>query len=221
MMRERRHWNELLLAFIAMLFIGAAYYLVMRSDQLIPPAGDFFGLSIGIIGFILMLMTETLYSLRKRSRLARWGPLSEWLSLHVFTGLVGPFMVLLHTSWKFDGLAGIATWMMVLVVFSGILGRYLYSLVPHSREGLELQAADLEQQIQQIQEEMDALGPQNRQLKILQLRQNLLRRQIQRLPLTRRLLSAWHFLHVPISLALFVAAFVHIWAALYYGILMR
>lgn len=221
-MRERRHINELLLAALAMLLIGGAYYLVMQNRQVPPPAGEFFGHSIGVVGFILMLSTEILYSLRKRSRRAFWGPLSEWLSLHVFTGLVGPYMVMLHTAWKFGGLAGIVTWMMLVVVASGVLGRYLYSLVPHSRDGLELQAAELEGQIQALQAQIEALEPsQTRQLKGLQLRQRLLVRQAKRLPLTRRLLSAWHFLHVPLSLALFVAAFVHVYAALYYGTLMR
>ncbi len=221
-MREHRRVNELVLAGIAMLISGGAYFLVMQTRQLTPPAGEFFGHSIGVIGFILMLSTETLYSLRKRSRRAFWGPLSEWLSLHIFTGLVGPFLVLLHTAWKFGGLAGIVTWMMLVVVASGVLGRYLYALVPHSRDGLVLQASDLELQILALQDQINTLAvSQTRQLKFLQLRQNLLKRQAKRLPLTRRLLSIWHFLHVPLSLALFVAAFVHVWAALYYGTLMR
>ena len=72
----------------------------------IPPASELFGHGLGILGFILMLMTETLYSLRKRSRSVKWGKMSIWLQFHIFTGLVGPYMVLLHTSWKFQRAGG-------------------------------------------------------------------------------------------------------------------
>jgi len=88
-----------------------------------------------IIGFILMLMTEILYSWRKRSRSARWGKMSNWLRFHIFTGLVGPYMVLLHTSWKFNGLAGIVLLLTVIIVLSGIVGRYIFTAIPRTADG--------------------------------------------------------------------------------------
>ena len=94
-----------------------------------------------------MLMTETLYSLRKRSRSARWGRMSSWLRFHIFTGLVGPYLVLLHTSWKFNGLAGIVTALMITVVLSGVVGRYIYTAVPRTADGVVVEAAELERQI--------------------------------------------------------------------------
>ena len=101
-----RSGRELWAAFLAAIIITGVYGAVVVFTRQIPPAKDFFGLGLGILGFILMLMTEVLYSLRKRSRLAHWGRMSDWMEFHVFTGLVGPYMVLLHTSWKFNGLAG-------------------------------------------------------------------------------------------------------------------
>ena len=93
---------------------------------------------LGIIGLIMMLMTEILYSLRKRSRLAHWGRMSDWLGFHIFTGLVGPYMVLLHTSWKFNGLAGVITLFTIVIVFSGFIGRYIYTLIPRTTDGVEI-----------------------------------------------------------------------------------
>src|ERR1700690_106125 len=110
--------RELWAAFIAAIIITAVYGAVIIFTGFIPPAKELFGLSLGILGFILMLMTEILYSLRKRSRLARWGRMSDWLGFHIFTGLVGPYMVLLHTSWKFNGLAGIVTLGTIFIVVS-------------------------------------------------------------------------------------------------------
>jgi hypothetical protein len=128
--------KELWLAMLAAVLISALYGAVVMLTKEIPPAADLFGHSLGILGFLLMLMTELLYSLRKRSRSARWGRMSSWLEFHIFTGLVGPFMVLLHTSWKFNGLAGISTLFTVIIVISGFVGRYIYTRVPRTTDGM-------------------------------------------------------------------------------------
>ena len=122
--------RELWFAFLAMILITALYALVVTTTREIPPAGELFGHGMGIFGFILMLSTETLYSLRKRSRTVRWGKMSIWLQFHIFTGLVGPYMVLLHTSWKFNGLAGATTLLTMIIVVSGFIGRYIYTRIP-------------------------------------------------------------------------------------------
>jgi hypothetical protein len=143
----RRSSRELWLALGAIIVVSLIYVgVVVRLDSA-PPASDLFGHGLGILGFLLMLMTETLYSLRKRSRRARWGRMSAWLRFHIFTGLVGPYMVLLHTSWKFNGLAGIVTALTFTVVISGIVGRYIYTAVPRTTDGTEFEAAELERQI--------------------------------------------------------------------------
>ena len=119
--------RELWLSFIAIITITLVYLFVVVTYGAIPGASDFFGHAIGIIGFLMMLMAETLYTLRKRSRSARWGRMSTWLQFHIFTGLVGPYMVLLHTSWKFNGIAGMVMLLTIIIVASGFLRQvYLY-----------------------------------------------------------------------------------------------
>ncbi len=135
-----RGGRELWAAFLFAIIITAIYGAVVVFTRQIPPARELFGHSIGILGFILMLMTETLYSLRKRSRTARWGRMSNWLQFHIFTGLVGPYMVLLHTSWKFNGLAGVTTLFTVIIVLSGFIGRYIYTRIPRTADGLEIES---------------------------------------------------------------------------------
>ncbi len=129
--------KELFLAFFACVLIAASYGLVLILTRQIPAASGFYGHVIGILGFVLMLLTETLYSLRKRSRSARWGRMAEWLQFHIFTGIVGPFMVLLHSSWKFNGLAGVTLLLTGLIVFSGFIGRYIYTRIPRTADGIE------------------------------------------------------------------------------------
>jgi hypothetical protein len=166
-----------------MLVIGAGYLAFVWANREAPVASGLIGHGLGIAGFILMVMTETLYSLRKRRRRPGFGRLSAWLKFHIFTGLVGPFMVLLHTSWKFSGLAGFVTLLTIMIVVSGFVGRYLYTSIPRTTEGIEIEAGDL--------------------------------------AAARRLLVLWHAVHIPIGMALFTAAGLHIVAALYYATLLK
>jgi hypothetical protein len=170
-----------------MLFITGLYGAVYVATQRIPPAYELFGHGIGIIGFILMLMTETLYSLRKRSRSVKWGKMSTWLQSHIFMGLVGPFMVLLHSSWKFNGLAGVSMLLTAIIVISGFIGRYIFTRIPRTMDGLEIEGTLSQEALKQA----------------------------------RRLMALWHTIHIPIGMALFVTAFVHIGAALYYATLLK
>lgn len=151
----RRSNRELWLALFAVFFLTILYmYIVTRLDG-IPAARGFWGHGLGIVGFILMLMTEILYSWRKRNPRARLGRMSTWLRMHIFMGLVGPYMVLLHSSWKFNGLAGIVMLLTVVIVISGIIGRYIYTAIPRTVDGAEIEAAELARQIAVIE---DSLG---------------------------------------------------------------
>ena len=180
--------------------ITALYFLILTVRGQIPAASGFFGHMIGVTGFVLMLMTEILYSLRKRSRSARWGRMSSWLSFHIFTGIVGPYMVLLHTAWTFKGLAGIVTLMTVIVVASGFIGRYIYTSIPRSVDGIEIESSAIEQEIEFIKNEIKTLDQsQSRHLRQLLKRQETLQRQSASLVNARRLFSLWHTVHIPIG----------------------
>jgi len=149
-----RSGKELWWAFFVAVLITGVYGGVYLGTRQIPAAGALFGHSIGIFGFILMLMTEVLYSFRKRTRNASWGKMSSWLQFHIFTGLVGPYMVLLHTSWKFNGLAGATTLLTVIIVFSGVIGRYIYTRIPRTMDGLEIEGTLSESALRQARQLM-------------------------------------------------------------------
>lgn len=214
--------RELWLALLSILLITGLYGMVTFAWQQIPAASGFFGHMIGVIGFVLMLGTETLYSLRKRSRRAGWGRMSSWLNFHIYTGIVGPYMVLLHSAWKFNGLAGITTLLTAVVVASGFIGRYIYTSIPRSLDGAEVESEAIQREVAAIQAQMQSMGPeQTRKLKSLQRRQDTLRRQAASLANARRMLSLWHTIHIPIGIALFSAAFIHVIAAFYYATLLH
>jgi len=224
--------KELWLAILCMLLIGGMYGLVTLWYREVPAASGLFGHLIGVMGFILMLMTELLYSLRKRSRTARWGRMSDWLAFHIFTGLVGPFMVLLHSSWKFQGLAGVVMLMTVIIVVSGFIGRYIYTAVPRTVDGAEIQESMLEQNLVEMDAELGRMetnrdSGSGREQAILQKVEKMkkerdkLQRQVGKLVRTRRNLAIWHTVHIPLGMALFTAAFIHIGAALYFATLLH
>jgi len=189
-MTQNSRNKELLLSLLAIALITAIYAFVGWWMRAIPPAGAFFGHMLGVLGFILMLLTEILYSIRKRSNSARWGSMAAWLQFHIFTGLVGPYLVLLHTSWKFNGLAGATTLLTIIIVISGFIGRYIYTQIPRTLDGSEIETPATK-----FQEAA--------------------------LTRARKLMTVWHLIHIPIGMALFTAAFIHIGAALYYATLLR
>jgi hypothetical protein len=143
--------RELWWAFGAMLLITAGYGYVVLTLGSLPAASSFFGHTLGIIGFLLMIMTELLYTLRKRSRSARFGRMSSWLRFHIFTGLVGPYLVFLHTAWKFNGWAGIVMLLTLMVVLSGFIGRYIYTAIPRTVTGQAIDQSTIESYIRQAE----------------------------------------------------------------------
>ncbi len=59
------------------------------------------------------------------------------------------------------------------------------------------------------------------QLEQLASQRRMLRRQIESLAMARRLLATWHAVHIPIGVAVFITAAVHIAAAIYYATLIH
>ncbi len=107
-----------------------------------------------------MMIVMLLYSVRKRfALLRRLGPVSDWLDFHILLGLCGPLFILLHSSFKVQGLVALSFWSMVAVASSGVAGRYLYRQIPHSNAGDELSLAEVEKLDQELARQlMDEVG---------------------------------------------------------------
>jgi hypothetical protein len=139
-------------------FAGIAWFLLQGAPFYLTPlgerahhdgywafkAGGTLGLRLGVVGSSMMVVM-LLYSLRKRvGWLRRAGPLSRWLDVHIYLGVVGPLLVILHSAFKVGGLVALSFWSMILVATSGLLGRYLYLQIPRTRAGEALALAELE-----------------------------------------------------------------------------
>ena len=159
--------------------------------------------------------------------------------------------------------------MTVIIVISGVIGRYIYTAVPRTVDGAAVTLRDLEQQIALADAQLQDLGvtrsapvarlatasavwqrrvagvwPHDRAVALrsrgapgveepgrVRRRRGscggcwtngfAVQRQIQSLAMARRLLAVWHTVHIPIGVALFTLAFIHIAAALYFATLIK
>jgi ABC-type multidrug transport system fused ATPase/permease subunit len=100
-------------------------------------AGSALGHSLGIAGTVLIFMAM-IYPFRKRilKKKGRQNPLNS----HIAYGLVGPSLVVIHAAHDTGSLIGTLVFLaLLIVVLSGIIGRFLYLKV--NRSVREQQAA--------------------------------------------------------------------------------
>ena len=209
-----RRAPELLVAAALIAAITAIYVLAHPST--LSPGGSI-GHALGIAGVLLMLATEVLYSIRKRARDRAWGPMSIWLRVHIVCGIVGPYLVALHTAGHLHGAGGWAAIATAVVVASGFTGRYLYTAIPRARSGIELTPVEIEAQLSNAEMRLSSADLVGRARKRVDRETARLRRRSRAAARMRRLLSGWHTIHVPLSLALFTLIVIHIAISLYFG----
>jgi hypothetical protein len=140
-----------ILATIVLGIHGASYYLSPEVERpfhtqydSLKPTG-FLGHGYGIVGTSMVLIGVVLYSSRKRVKsLGSVGKIKYFLEFHIFLCLLGPILILYHTTFKFGGLVSVSFWSMSAVVVSGVIGRYIYVQIPKGIQGNELSIADLQ-----------------------------------------------------------------------------
>ena len=118
---------------LCVLFLTWLGFLLHRSPRF-PGSG--LGTAFGIAGAALMLVPLA-YPIVKRipffhDRITAHVSLQTLLTIHVYSGILGPIFAIIHTGHKFDSPLGIAlTAVMLLVVVSGYAARYLSSYLTH------------------------------------------------------------------------------------------
>lgn len=124
------------------------------SHAALKPSGNW-GHGFGIIGTLMMIFGVAIYMIRKRSRkLFTFGYLKHWLEFHIFLCTVGPILVLYHTAFKFGGIVSVSFWSMVLVVLSGVVGRFIYVQIPRTIQGKEIDINDLASMREELTDKM-------------------------------------------------------------------
>jgi dihydropyrimidine dehydrogenase (NAD+) subunit PreT len=128
---------------------GWDYYLLSRVARLhsplhatLRPAGAW-GHGVGIVATAFMLL-NFLYPVRKRTHaLSGVGSIRSWLDFHMFVGFMSPLVIAFHAAFQSNNqLATGTAAALLIVVLTGIFGRFIYGLVPSSG-GKEVELADL------------------------------------------------------------------------------
>src|SRR5215468_5735229 len=114
-------------------------YWLMRLEGVEPAlaamnvsylAGTELALTCGYLGTALMALSMAYLLQRRFGWFHRTATNQFWLDVHLMTGTVGPLFIVLHSALRLTTWVSIPFWSMVAVVLSGVLGRYLYTLVP-------------------------------------------------------------------------------------------
>ncbi len=179
--------RAVLLALLIILTVVGAYRL---EEHLQRFAGSLLGHSVGILGatFILIIF---LYPIRKY--FIKAGSLKSWLNWHIFFGLTGPMLIMIHAAFQFHSqIASLAFGVMVVNVISGITGFFLYSgLIRTAKKRL-----DTSNRVG------ISIGRKEESLMIE--------------ATSSKILKNWKFIHYPLAAIFIVVMVFHIASVLYY-----
>jgi hypothetical protein len=108
-------------------------------------AGDDASYWIAVVGGVMMLLLFT-YPLRKHVKFMRGlGKVKWWFWFHLVLGVMGPWLILVHSTFKVGSLnAGVALYSMAIVVFSGVVGRFIHVRVHRGLDGERTSLRDLQ-----------------------------------------------------------------------------
>lgn len=143
-------YSLLFLFVCGLVYYGRSYYFLPITSKVRHPLhpvlrqSGSLGHGLGFVGSAFMILL-LLYSFRKRLRIMKnWGTLNLWLGTHIFLGFAGPILIFFHANFQFSGIVALSFWSMILVVLSGIIGRYIFHLIPRSLSGMEYNRFELE-----------------------------------------------------------------------------
>lgn len=134
-----------------MALLGWAAYLVAAGKYYTPRSN--FGFYLGVAGTLMMLALLA-YPLRKHARwMQRWGALKHWFRVHMILGIFGPTLILFHSTFHIRSPnAAVALVSMLIVVASGVIGRFVYTKIHY---GLYGRRATLEKILEEFSGQAD------------------------------------------------------------------
>lgn len=113
------------------LLVGAAWW-VSRAGWFDEDSSYWLAVTGGSMMALLFV-----YPLRKYTRfMQRLGKVKAWFWVHLVLGVVGPWLILVHSNFRIGSLnAGVALCSMLTVVGSGVIGRFIHVRVHRGLNG--------------------------------------------------------------------------------------
>lgn len=123
----KEHERTIVGGLVALLLILWLGFLFHHSPRF---AGSLAGGVLAVVGSVLMLVPLAYLIIKRIKPLKAFVTahvsMRTLLTIHIYAGVLGPILVVLHTGHKFESHLGIAlTAMTLIVVVSGFIGRYL------------------------------------------------------------------------------------------------
>lgn len=143
---------------MALITILMATGFFVSSDDWYKP-GDDIGYNIGLAGGVMML-TLLIYPVRKRIGFMRnWGLLPKWFKWHMVFGILGPALIVFHSTFTLRSVnAGVAMVCMLLVSGSGIFGRFFYTKIHNGLYGRNTSFQQLRENMEGADSAKSVLG---------------------------------------------------------------
>ncbi len=148
-----------------LLYVGWSYYWLPMSErplhhfhEALRPSGVL-GLCLGAAGTVIMVFSLA-YLVRKRFLHWAWlGSVKNWMGLHIFTGIIGPALIIFHAAFRPSSSTGALAFVAMLVVLaSGFLGRYILVYFPRSLEGRQMEREALRRRLEIYRKKLVDMG---------------------------------------------------------------
>jgi hypothetical protein len=210
---------------LVVLWLG---FLVHRSPFF---AGSFLGGVFGILGAAFMLM-PLIYTAIKRSATLRRAftkknSFGSMLQAHVYFGLIGALLAIMHSGHKFQSVLGVAlTASLLLSVFTGFIGQCYLRYVAENIREMKMQLDGL-WRLLDGQYWVYAQGPgpggagttkASAELLSLASAAADLQYSVQFQERVRKAFNAWLSAHIAFSMIFYLLLTLHIWAGIYFGL---
>jgi len=149
------NWRVKYFSLSAVLYHTGLRAIPPPGRQTMKP-GNQLSLLLGYLGALAMLLSQ-LYRVR-RAMGARMGNMRTWLEFHIYTGYLGAMLIFFHATYEFRGMV---FWLcfvpMVIAILTGVLGRYVYFLIPRSESGRAMDATEIRDRILQLNAQLEEL----------------------------------------------------------------
>lgn len=129
--------------YVIALFLG---WWIRDEDYFTAKEGV--GYALGVAGGAMLLL-QFAYPLRKNVRFMNaWGPTRHWFRAHKMLGLLGPTLILYHSNFRLHATnSNVALFSMLVVVASGLIGRFIYVKIHSSHYGRMLSLLELQNEL--------------------------------------------------------------------------
>jgi len=213
--------------------------------------GSSMGLLFGITGTAFMLI-PFLYLVIKRIKplkqiVKKHVPMRTLLTWHIYAGVLGPILVVIHTGHRFESLIGITlTAMTLIVVLSGFIGRYLMSVISREihdkKDELKELNVDYDLIVSKLKSQDNAeplprpglirgllirlsaplleQGPRSAEMQAIRITESIadVEYALRTHDSFKWVFSKWLKFHIAISVVLYLLLALHIYSQLYYGL---